>query len=288
MNSILLSPKIESDKSVPEQLQQMKSYLFQFKEQMELLLMNIDSDNVSEKFKDDFSKIVGSRIMNGKEMSEIIQTAGMIKMSVKDVSKTVSSLSVTVGGIYAEVHGQNGILSRLSVAENGISASVKKGIQYSGISLSAAGVQIDSSGNFTINTSNFTLNGSGDLWCRNGKFSGYVDATSGKIGDLLIDNGWLSYKPGNTKYPVISHDALSQMIIFGSNSFSTRLYGFDLDILCGSNYIDLSGDISIHSPNGIRLLDETKYNDSQYNYTMHWQKLSDVDPDDYVICNIAG
>lgn len=151
MNPILLSPKIESDKSIPEQLQQMKSYLFQFKEQMELLLTNIDSDNVSEKFKDDFSKIVGSRIMNGKEMSEILQTAGMIKMSVKDVSNSVSSLALTVDGIYAEVHGANGILARLDIDESGISASVKKGTNYSGVAISSSGIKITSTGSVTIN-----------------------------------------------------------------------------------------------------------------------------------------
>lgn len=288
MNPILLSPKIESEKSTAEQLQQMKSYLFQFKEQMELLLMNIDSDNMSKSYKEEMSR----QFADSKSMSEILQTAGMIKMSVKDVSNTVSSLAVTVGGIYAEVHGADGILARLAVTESGVSASVKKGVQYSGISLSASGVQINSSGTFTVDTTNFTLNASGDMWCQNGTFSGHVEASSGKLGNLLIDNGWLSYKPGNTKYPVISYDSVSQAVLFGSDSFSTQIRGFDLSIDCGSNHLILGSSLSptlrIYGGYGIEIDGEITYNDGQENLNMYWQKLSDVDPDDYVITNKAG
>ncbi len=288
MNPILISPKIESDKSTAEQLQQMRSYLFQFKEQMELLLMNIDSDNMSEKFKDDFSQIVGNKIMNGKEMSQILQSAGAIKLQVEELGGNVASLSVTTTGIYNQIYDPDvGILSELSVLGDSIAAAVKFGVNYTGFKMTPTSFAIKSTGTFTVDSQNFIIDSNGDVTVK-----GHIEATEGKIGNLLIDGGWLSYKPGNTKYPVISYDNASQAVLFGSNSFSTQIRGFDLSIDCGSNHIilgsSLSSTLRIYGGYGIEIDGEITYNDGQENLNMYWQKLSDVDPDDYVITNKAG
>lgn len=228
MNPILLSPKIESDKSPAEQLQQMKSYLFQFKEQIELLLMNIDSDNMSEEYKQEMSR----KFADSKSMSEILQTAGMIKMSVKDVSDTVASLSVTVGGIYAEVHGANGILARLDIDESGISQSVKKGTQYSGIKLSASGVKISATGTFEVDTTHFTLDAQGNLWCNSGTFEGTVNADYGRIGHLGISSYALTYDNKD----VLAYSTAVCDLGDPSNTF-TRIFGSEID-LNGDCYFD--------------------------------------------------
>lgn len=134
MNPILLNPKIDSSASTTEQLGQMKSYLRQFKEQIELILMNIDSDNMSEKFQDEVYEGLSKKIMGDKSISEIAQTAGMIKMSVKDLEGSVASLTLTTSGIQtqvtAEVNRATGaeasLSSRITQTANEISSEVSR------------------------------------------------------------------------------------------------------------------------------------------------------------------
>ncbi len=125
MNPILLSPKIESDKSVPEQLAQMKSYLHQFKEQVELILMNIDSDNITEKYEAEVFEGFSKRLAGTDTISQITQTAGLIKLSVKDLEDSEASLIVTVNGIMAEVYDGQGN-SRITQNANAISSEVTR------------------------------------------------------------------------------------------------------------------------------------------------------------------
>lgn len=119
MNPILINPKIDSAASTTEQLGQMKSYLRQFKEQIELILMNIDSDNISEKFEENLFEGFSKRMKDSKTMSEITQTAGMIKMAVKDLEGSMSSLTLTVNGIESEVYDSQGN-SRITQTANAI------------------------------------------------------------------------------------------------------------------------------------------------------------------------
>lgn len=121
MNPILLNPKIDSSASTTEQLGQMKSYLRQFKEQIELILMNIDSDNMSEKFQDEVYEGMSKKIMGDKTISEIAQTAGMIKMSVKDLQGSVASLTLTTSGIQTQVTNE---VNRATGAEASLSSRI--------------------------------------------------------------------------------------------------------------------------------------------------------------------
>lgn len=119
MNPILINPKIDSSASTTEQLGQMKSYLRQFKEEIELILMNIDGDNLSEKFEDNLFEGFSKRMKDSKTMSEITQTAGMIKMAVKDLEGSMASLTLTVNGIESEVYDGQGN-SRITQVSNAI------------------------------------------------------------------------------------------------------------------------------------------------------------------------
>ena len=125
MNPILLNPKIDSSASTTEQLAQMKSYLRQFKEQVELILMNIDSDNMSEKFQDEVYEGLSKKIMGNKSISEIAQTAGMLRMSVKDLEGSMSSLTITVNGIQSEVYDGQGN-SRITQTANAIQSEITR------------------------------------------------------------------------------------------------------------------------------------------------------------------
>lgn len=187
MNPILISPQITSDKPILEQLQQMKSYLFRFKEEVELLLSNIDSDNLSEKFEDDFSKIVGSKIMGSKEMSQIIQSAGAIKLEVNELGGNVASLSVTTTGIYNQIYDPDvGILSELSVLGDSIAAAVKFGVDYTGFKMTPTKFAIKSTGTFTVDSQNFIIDSDGNVTVK-----GRIEASEGNIGALGIGTNGL-------------------------------------------------------------------------------------------------
>lgn len=125
MNPILINPKIDSSASTAEQLGQMKSYLRQFKEEIELILMNIDGDNLSEKFEDNLFEGFSKRMKDSKTMSEITQTAGMIKMAVKDLEGSMASLTLTVNGIESEVYDSQGN-SRITQTANAIVSEVSR------------------------------------------------------------------------------------------------------------------------------------------------------------------
>lgn len=124
MNPILLNPKVDSSASTTEQLAQMKSYLYQFKEQIELILMNIDSDNMTQGFEDEMFEGFSKRLKDSKAISEITQTAGMIRMSVKDLEGSMSSLTLTVNGIESEVYDSQG-RSKITQLSNAIVSEVE-------------------------------------------------------------------------------------------------------------------------------------------------------------------
>jgi len=262
LNANLLFPKIESDVSIPEQLQQMKSYLFQFREQIELLLMNIDSDNISEKFKDDFSELVGSKIMNGKEMSQIIQSAGQIKLQVEELGGSVASLTLTTNGIYNQINDpENGILTELSILSGQISASVKFGVDYSGFNISASKLHLFTTGALQIDAGNFQVDTDGnvtivgDITANRGTFNGTIKATEGNIGNFGIDSYGLTLKNlSNVTKPVVSGfgghltlgdiDETIETWIWGSQiRLQTNAYGYI--VYGGSNELDLNCEIKV-------------------------------------------
>ncbi len=222
MNPILLNPKIESDKSVPEQLQQMKSYLFQFKEQIELLLMNIDADNMSEKFEDDFAQIVNNKIMNGTQMSQILQSAGQIKLSVENLGSTVASLSLTVDGIEGEVSDLDGNVSRLSLTVNGLSNTVSS-IDGTVSSLSNTVNGLDS----TVSSLNGTVSSLSNTV--DGIYAQVNDPDTGILTQLGILNGEVtaSVKFGRnyTGFKITQ----TNFHIFSSGTFTVASGNFEID-----------------------------------------------------------
>ena len=293
MNPILINPKIESDKSTGEQLQQMKSYLYQFKEQIELLLMNIDTDNVSAKFKEDITDFVGNKIMNGKEMSEIMQSAGMIKLSVADLESSVAAVTITANGVYAQVNGANGILSRLDVDENGIAASVKKGTQYSGITLSGSGVQINSTGTFTVDTTHFTLDSAGNLWCNSGTFEGEVIANSGEIAGFKIkqDGLYIGNIGKALRAELDPHDG--QLLVVGDDAHnSVRIPGIVQLGGSAGEVMEVETAVFIKEAcymyklcqiDGTLILN-SKISANSVTKTVFWEDIDNVTPGTYVLC----
>lgn len=224
MNPILINPKIDDDKSTIEQLQQMRSYLYQFKEQIEFILGNIDGDNISREFTEELTR----KVTDSKTLSEIKQTASSIRMSVDNLNGTVSALTVSVGNIRAEVYDEEG-QSRIEQNATNISACVRKGREYSGISLSAHGVTINSTGSFTIDTDNLKLDASGNLTAK-----GNVQATSGNIGAFKITSSGLATQ-GGTNCMWLSG---SSMYVGGSGH--TYLIDSTVSMNSGANSVGVS------------------------------------------------
>lgn len=233
MNPILSFPKIESDKSTAEQLAQMKSYLRQFKSEVELILSNIDADNVTQTFEADMFEGFSKRLAGTDTISQISQTTGLIKLSVKDLEESEASLIVTVNGIKAEVYDGQGN-SRITQNANAISSEVTRATNAEGslssritqnadaitlkvskssivselnshmsseINISYDGIEILSDGALVVNTGGFKLDEDG-----NAEFAGKVTSSSGEIGgfeitsdEIRVDNDIIDPSHGGFK-----------------------------------------------------------------------------------------
>lgn len=178
MNPILISPHIDGE-TTGEQLRQMKSYLYQFKEQIEMILSNIDTDNLNKNFLDKVNEIEKSSTMKaGNDSSKITQLANEIKLEVERATAAEGVLRST-----------------LSVQADEISAKVEKGVSYSGVTISSGGITCRGrNGSFIIDMDNIKLDASGNV-----QIKGKIEATSGKIGGWDIGSDYLySTRNGHT------------------------------------------------------------------------------------------
>lgn len=283
MNPILISPKIETDQPAGEQLRQMRSYLFQFKEQMEFLLMNIDGDNISEAYKNELS----TKFADATSMSEIMQTAGMIKMTVQDVENAMASLTLTVNSINLEVNAPGtGLAARLTVAETGVAASVKRGVAYSGFTISDNLVHIFSTGNLQIDAGNFTIDNQGNV-----SMKGRVSAEKGSIGYMIIKNGALyGADPLSGDVKIIqfddSPDYGSSAIHIGNNDSSVQIYGNPVRIRSNLS-VEKDAQFSKEAVflDAVFFNDQVTYNDGSHNAIMTWKDIDTViGTGEYVLC----
>lgn len=291
MNPILISPQIASDEPIEEQLRKMKSYLFRFKEEVELLLSNIDTDNLSEKFEDDFSKVVGSKIMGSKEMSQIIQSAGAIKLEVEELGGSVASLTVATNGIYNQINDPDtGILTELSILDGAIAAAVKFGTNYTGFKITTTNFHINSAGTFTVYGDNFKIDEGGNVTVK-----GIIKAlVGGDIGGFTI--GTYELLHGNSV--AINYSSYMDLLSIGDTDTATMVSGDDVQLQGGGAYnsptiyLGDNAGIQITSTvaSGILIHGQTQYHDGDTQKTMKWQKLDEIigNPNAYVITNISG
>ena len=221
----------------------------------------------------------------------------------RDVDQTMSEvydqygysrITQNANSITAEVSRAEGaegnLSSRITVNANNIALCVKKDTNYNGIEISTSGVKVVSTAaTFVVDSTNFKVDGNGNVTASNVDLTGKITATSGKIGKLAIDNGWLSYNPsGNTLYKVLSFDNANQYLVFGTQSLDTYIDGSTVTLHCGANSIsllDLLGQLWIHSGGA-----GVKIGDGTIDKTCKWVKIGDLaneDPDDYVMVGIT-
>lgn len=290
MNPILISPQIASDEPIEEQLRKMKSYLFRFKEEVELLLSNIDTDNLSEKFEDDFSKVVGSKIMGSKEMSQIIQSAGAIKLQVEELGGSVASLTVATNGIYNQINDPDtGILTELSIVSGQVSAAVKFGVNYSGFKISSSKIHLFTTGALQIDSGNFQVDTDGNvtivgnITANSGTFNGTINANDGTIGGFIIDEhgfnlnnvSGLGYDPdissmflGGFGDPDLQYLNIAADYRIQFNTGSAGDVYCNTDLIVDNNYT-------------LKILGKLHCNLKAK--APSWEKFSTIGPDDYVL-----
>ncbi len=211
----------------------------------------------------------------------------------------ISRITQNANSITAEVsarRSEDGVLSsRISQNATNISLCVKKDTDYSGIVISTNGVKITSTaGTYVVDSTNFKVDENGNVTASNVDLTGKITATSGKIGALTIENGWLTYKPNPNS---AGRSVLSARITleedtltFGSDSWSTVVTGADLMLTCGHNVINLeslTGALRIVAGSSNAGID---IHDGTIEKKCKWVKIGDLDnedPNDYVMVGEA-
>jgi len=215
LNSILSIPKIDSDKPIPEQIQQIRSYLFRFKDEMELILSNIDSDNVTKKFEEKMYDAFSRKFEGSDTMSQIIQTTSLIKMEVKGA---------------------------VQMGED----------KYSSFAITPEGIKIKSTGTFTVDSGNFSINDEGDVSI-NGHVNALSGSIGGyKIESGMIrTNQPSASKPGLALVSGVGPDAKSLAIGFTSASdFSDANFFVNGDGTLHATGAEIDGTIKANSKIG--------------------------------------
>ena len=246
----------------------------------------------------------------------------------RDVDETMSEIYDQYGysritqnanAITAEVSraegAEGGLSSRITQTESAISLCVKKDTNYSGIEISVSGVKVVSTaGTYVIDSTNFKVDEYGNVTATGVNLTGSITATGGYIGNFRILNQNL-YLLGQ---PIFAYGSGDQSINIGSTSFYTHITGFNMLLSAGYCDISLGGiapRLNISGSEGVRLQGRNgtrikvgdndgdgttsnkielyapygmTYYDGSRSDDVYWQKLSDVDPDDYVLTNRAG
>lgn len=84
MFDILPSPQITATEPT-EQLNQIKEYLFLFKEELEFILSNLNEDNISQTLVDKFNSLGADIEKNINENNEQIEQIGSRTLTVSDI-----------------------------------------------------------------------------------------------------------------------------------------------------------------------------------------------------------
>lgn len=146
MNPMLINPKIDENSDVQTQLKQMRSYLFQFKEQVEMILSNVDKDNLSQSMNTDLDLIRGGirnyEVKMDGFSSQIAQTSKMIsaKLSSDDVDAEFLIQRLNDGSTYSRIKADRINVEGIFTANGSFTVDENGNLIFSG-----AGIDIDTS-----------------------------------------------------------------------------------------------------------------------------------------------
>lgn len=197
---------------------------------------------------------INSRVTNvqsGLE-SQITQTANGLSARISDNSGNISTLFSTASSLSSQISDVNSNLSsRISQNASDISMKVSRGYDLcNAISVSTDDISI--SGNrFIVNSDNFSLDRYGNLTANNANLSGKIDATSGTIGGLKINEKGIYGVAGvgyNTK--IMNNTIESEGGIFNyitTDNIGTTSGRIEIG-MGGSTHIEMMGKVCIQNP----------------------------------------
>lgn len=167
---------------------------------------------------------INSRVTNvqsGLE-SQITQTANGLSARISDNSGNISTLFSTASSLSSQISDVNSNLSsRISQNASDISMKVSRGYDLCN-SISVSTDDISISGNrFIVNSDNFSLDRYGNLTANNANLSGKIDATSGTIGGLNINEDGITGVAGTGKDTKIMNNTI-QSDVGNFNSIATN------------------------------------------------------------------
>lgn len=293
MNPILLNPKIDSSASTTEQLNQMKSYLRQFKEEVEMVLSHIDSDNVTPQYEEQVFEGFSKKLMGSKAMSEIVQSEGMIRMSVKSLEGNMSSLTLTVDGIQSEVYDSQGNSRITQVADEIALCVTKENIvgdlnnkMGNSIFINKDYIIFDGDGSLIIDMTNLSLDSYG-----NATFGGTLSAPSGNIGGFEIDSDVLQTDPDTITSSRMGVYIKGGASIYPNDPAIAVGYSDPTDLLTSGFRVTSSGSLHVnyaylgHTRISDLLADAKSSPTSKYPV---WKQLSSVGSSEYVLTGASS
>lgn len=240
-------------------------------------------------------------------MSEIYDQYGYSRIT-QNANAITSEVSRAEGA-------EGGLSSRITQNASDILACVKKDTDYSGIEISIDGIKVrTTAGTYVIDSTNFTVDEYGYVTASGVDLTGYINATSGKIGNFDITNNNLYLM----SHPIFAYGSGDQSINIGSTSFSTYISGFDMLLSAGYSSINFGGlapRLSISGSHGIRLQgrsgnniylgdddgdgglsskleiiapNRATYYDGSITEDVVWRSFSNLGAGDYVLASPAG
>lgn len=179
--------------------------------------------------------------------SQITQTANGLSARISDNSGNISTLFLTASSLSSQISDVNSNLSsRISQNASDISMKVSRGYDLcNAISVSTDDISI--SGNrFIVNSDNFSLDRYGNLTANNANLSGYVNASSGKIGSLRITSSGLENETSSGGTIIWNDSVKSDNGSFSSISTNTILpySGSNINIGYNSDLITVDGTLN--------------------------------------------
>ena len=193
-----------------------------------------------------------SNVKAGLE-SQINQTADTINSRVTNVQSGLESqVTQTANGLSSQISDVNSNLSsRISQNASDISMKVSRGYDLCN-SISVSTDDISISGNrFIVNSDNFSLDRYGNITANNANLSGKINATSGTIGGLKINEKGIYGVAGTGNNTKIMNNTI-ESDVGNFNSISTNAIlttSRRIEIGMGeSTHIEMLGEVCIQNP----------------------------------------
>lgn len=278
MRQDLIKPFIENDAPIQKQFEQVKSYLYQFREQVEMMLQNIDVDNMAPQLAEPLDLL-----RSGSKTLSVSGNGSRVDINIlSDMIKTRVLESTEFGEIESSITQMSSEIA-LKVSSGDLTAQFLIGKLNSGSTYATIDAdRIDIDGVFTANGS-FTIDQNGNLIFTGAGINIQTSSSSRDIIKLEYGSKFSSMYPGGFQ----AGDGGVELSLRG-NQVGTR---FQTTIAVEGDYaaslISSSHTASSHN------IDISAYGQSLYIHDgasrmqAQWRMLSDIQNYNYVLVGVA-